>query len=688
MKILAIVLAVIGGISHAQINVTPAQIPHQTFYDQSGSPCAGCSLFSYSAGTTTPTPTFTDNTGTSQNTNPIVLGVNGSANIWVPNVKSLKLVLKDTLGSTIWSVDGVIPSGRPCPTPNALAYTNATGDGFSCDPAITVDPATHTLNITGTSGNFNAKSFNNSYLLSATTPMIDVRAYGAVCNSGLDETAHLQAAINAGSTIGGIVYFPPCTFAVNGPVQSSCNGIICIPVAPQDAATQVRLQGTTKNRQDENGTSLTGTVITSTQNSPFDFDSAIIAVPMSAGGFNNADLYVSDIDFRTYPDPNIGCINATWSAGADIEHIRCEVGESFSGSTKTKPTHHINAILLPGVNNDTLAVFKYSEVSGYETGIVASEHSDIEESTFSFGVVGVNYQSGFHTANSNLMQLQDVGTPILFTGGPLPVNAQGLDIQYDPTHMTCPAIDPWCFSGTDISDVNNYGFGHMSYAKVTDFGAVGGKLVKIGAGGIDLYDMYNNEWTFGNVGQRATVTARADGDPHVLAPSFAGEYFDMDLLLGARTPTDQTDPARRMALQVVTGGSGNTPGTTPGNLDIQTNLGSGTNIGNTGSDIIFGYIGKGKGFEVVTGPGCSYTVGAIGNSCNVDLTLPVVQLDTNYQITGCQVANTTFATFTGSPVVSSVLTQTVTTVTVTISSLSITGTGGGTVSCLLTHDAF
>lgn len=107
MKILAIALALIGGISHAQVNVVPVQIPHPTFFDQSGAPCAGCNLYTYLAGTTTPSPTYTDASGTSQNTNPIVLNVAGGANVWVASAISLKFVLKDTLGSTIWTVDQV-----------------------------------------------------------------------------------------------------------------------------------------------------------------------------------------------------------------------------------------------------------------------------------------------------------------------------------------------------------------------------------------------------------------------------------------------------------------------------------------------------------------------------------------------------------------------------------------------------
>lgn len=85
----------------------PAVQPHVTFVDGSGSPCVGCTLASYIAGTTTPTPTYTDSAGGGQNTNPIVLGTDGGAQIWLSNSVSYKFVLTDSLGTTVWTVDNV-----------------------------------------------------------------------------------------------------------------------------------------------------------------------------------------------------------------------------------------------------------------------------------------------------------------------------------------------------------------------------------------------------------------------------------------------------------------------------------------------------------------------------------------------------------------------------------------------------
>lgn len=84
----------------------PILQPHVSFVDNSGNPCAGCSLYSYQAGTTTPLATYTDASGDVQNPNPVVLDASGSAAIWL-GPHAYKFVLLDTFGTTLWSVDQV-----------------------------------------------------------------------------------------------------------------------------------------------------------------------------------------------------------------------------------------------------------------------------------------------------------------------------------------------------------------------------------------------------------------------------------------------------------------------------------------------------------------------------------------------------------------------------------------------------
>jgi hypothetical protein len=131
---------------------TPLVQPHWNFFDQSGSACAGCSLYSYLAGTTTPTPTYTDATGATQNTNPIVLGTDGGAFVWV-GTPTIKLILKDASGTLIWTADNIPAGGgggaTVCGPASSIQFANSTVTGLDCDGLITINKIAHTINVGG-----------------------------------------------------------------------------------------------------------------------------------------------------------------------------------------------------------------------------------------------------------------------------------------------------------------------------------------------------------------------------------------------------------------------------------------------------------------------------------------------------------------------------------------------------------
>jgi hypothetical protein len=76
----------------------------QYFNPTTGRPLVGGQLFTYAAGTSTPKTTWQDAAGTIPNTNPITLDSTGSALVYWDG--SYKIVLKDALGNTIYTVDG------------------------------------------------------------------------------------------------------------------------------------------------------------------------------------------------------------------------------------------------------------------------------------------------------------------------------------------------------------------------------------------------------------------------------------------------------------------------------------------------------------------------------------------------------------------------------------------------------
>ena len=96
----------------AQVVLSP--VAKQQFLDVSGHPLAGGMLYTYSAGTTTPLSTYTDSTGVTPNTNPIVLNSGGFTpqELWLTSSASYKFVLTDMNGVQQWTADNVsTPAG-------------------------------------------------------------------------------------------------------------------------------------------------------------------------------------------------------------------------------------------------------------------------------------------------------------------------------------------------------------------------------------------------------------------------------------------------------------------------------------------------------------------------------------------------------------------------------------------------
>src|SRR6185312_3632754 len=128
--------------ARAQTAVSVAPVARQQFFTASGVPLAGGLIYTYASGTSTPQATFTDFSGTTQNTNPIVLDAGGMAQIWLAGGETYRFVAKDALGVQQWLVDGVVGSPNllsPGPigttTPNVVETTELLT--ASSTPALT-----------------------------------------------------------------------------------------------------------------------------------------------------------------------------------------------------------------------------------------------------------------------------------------------------------------------------------------------------------------------------------------------------------------------------------------------------------------------------------------------------------------------------------------------------------------------
>lgn len=239
------------------------------FFNSSGTPLSGGKIYTYYAGTTTPLATYTTVNGNVNHTNPIILDSAGrvpsGGEIWLQNGIGYKFILADSNDVVIGTYDN-IPSSAQAPAANdadsiyyeqgytvnagsfvpgktyrikSLGNTNFTLIGAAANIVGLHFIATGVGAGTGTA----EQSQSVEYKLQQT---VSVKDFGAVGDGVTDDTAAIQAAIDASAR----VYLPAGNYKVKTLNLRRRN-----PTDPLGMSGTI-LYGDGPN---ENGTIITGT---------------------------------------------------------------------------------------------------------------------------------------------------------------------------------------------------------------------------------------------------------------------------------------------------------------------------------------------------------------------------------------------------------------------------------------------
>jgi len=177
------------------------------FLDNSGNVLTGGKIYTYSAGTTTPLATYTNNLGTVPHSNPIILDAAGripGGEIWLSNGVLYKFVTKDANDVLIGTYDNI----------------NGANDSALLD-AFIVDLA-NTSNVTKGDALVGFRQSNSSGNLAGSVgrtvhqklqEFVSVKDFGATGDGTTDDAAAIQAAINAVNN-NQAIYFPYGTYFI------------------------------------------------------------------------------------------------------------------------------------------------------------------------------------------------------------------------------------------------------------------------------------------------------------------------------------------------------------------------------------------------------------------------------------------------------------------------------------------
>lgn len=187
------------------------------FFDNNGVPLAGGKIYTYAAGTTTPLATYTSRSGTVANANPIILDAAGRtpAQIWSTEGLLYKYVVADANNVTLRTWDNI--GGSVVASDLAQDLANTT-DNTKGDALIGFKQS----NSAGFLSGAVARTVNTKL-----QEIISVKDFGAVGDASTDDTAAIQAALNALNVNGGgTLYFPLGTYMITSTLQVYSNTCI------------------------------------------------------------------------------------------------------------------------------------------------------------------------------------------------------------------------------------------------------------------------------------------------------------------------------------------------------------------------------------------------------------------------------------------------------------------------------
>jgi hypothetical protein len=125
-------------------SLTPT--PKQQFLDGNGNPLVAGKVYTYAGGTTTPIATYTDQTGATANTNPIILNSRGMADIWLQPTIAYKFVITNSTDVPQYTTDNIIVAA------DNLSFSSppAIGNASPNTGAFTTLSATQDVTFSGT----------------------------------------------------------------------------------------------------------------------------------------------------------------------------------------------------------------------------------------------------------------------------------------------------------------------------------------------------------------------------------------------------------------------------------------------------------------------------------------------------------------------------------------------------------
>ena len=360
--------------------------PKQQIFGSDGTPLVGGKIYTYLAGTSTPTATYTDYSAATANTNPIILDSLGQANIWLLSTISYKFIVKTATDVLLYTVDNIT-------TPldlSALASPPPIGNTTPNTGAFTTLSASGAVTLTG----LGAMKLNAGTTAERPSPSNGMIRYNT-------STSLLESYIGgAWTNVGSVLSVATGTGLTGGPITST--GTIAID------STVVTLTGTQTltNKTIQGGAITSGTAVASTSGTSIDFTSIPSWVKRITVMFNGVSTNsTSQLLVRLGTSSGVETTGYQSTASNNVDAVTSTVGIVFcDGSPVAAAALYTGVLTFVLITTNTWVVSGCGAREGTNNGSIAGGKTlagtldrvrittDNGTDTFDAGTVNILYE--------------------------------------------------------------------------------------------------------------------------------------------------------------------------------------------------------------------------------------------------------------------------------------------------------
>lgn len=241
-----------------------------------------------------------------------------------------------------------------------------------------------------------------------------ITEYGGIGDGVTDNTTAIQNAINAVTNSGGVIYFPPGKYLVDGaftqPPGKALTNFCQLYLPSRDIITQpivtIEFEGgqnpgfnTIWNAGTNPPVSTNGSIIFSTRFPTNNLYAIIGGGAPSGSSLDLSAVYFKarNLTFRTYDNPKTPCLNLEHIGQTTLRDCVFDTGQ-IAGA-QSQPTNGAVAVLLPGISNWVISEVYNCDFRGYAVGLKVNEHSDIDDARFWMCSAAMWFPGGTHAVH-------------------------------------------------------------------------------------------------------------------------------------------------------------------------------------------------------------------------------------------------------------------------------------------------